>query len=158
MAKKLAKIKKDDFVAGIDAYIASCQPSPLVLEDGSVVLDKQGQPVMMGGRVPSLPGAALWLGYSSKQSLYNRAAGAQECQDALDKLLLYIEDYAVQRLYTRDGARGAIFCLGVNFGWREQCQQSQRDEDESVCGVIEIPAVVEVVPPEELEEVAQDEQ
>ena len=58
-------------------YFATCKPEPLTYEgeDGErlPLLDKQGKPVMKEHR-PTVAGLALYLGFASRQSIYDLRA------------------------------------------------------------------------------------
>ena len=51
-----------------------------------------------------------------------------------------IEAYAEERLFDRDGQRGAEFSLRYNFRWVND--EKKDDGGESMCGVAELPAVM----------------
>lgn len=101
----------------IDAYFASCEGTMLE-EDGRPVLDKGGRPVMIGARPPTVTGLARALGLSGRQSLLNYE-GRREYTELIRDAKARVEQYAEERLYDRDGARGAEFTLRYNFRWGE---------------------------------------
>lgn len=100
----------------IDQYFQECQGKPLLDEEGNVLTDKRGNPVMIGARAPTVTGLALALGFNSRQALLNYQA-RKEFNDTITRAKTRCEEYAESRLYTRDGARGAEFSLKYNFGW-----------------------------------------
>lgn len=100
----------------IDKYFEDCQGKPLLDEEGHVLTDKRGNPVMIGARAPTVTGLALALGFNSRQTLLNYQA-QKEFVDTITRAKTRCEEYAESRLYTRDGARGAEFSLKYNFGW-----------------------------------------
>lgn len=100
----------------IDKYFEDCQGKPLLDEEGHVLTDKRGNPVLIGARAPTVTGLALALGFNSRQTLLNYQA-QKEFVDTITRAKTRCEEYAESRLYTRDGARGAEFSLKYNFGW-----------------------------------------
>lgn len=113
----------------IDQYFKDCQGTPLLDDDGNVLTDKRGNPVLIGARAPTVTGLALALGFNSRQTLLNYQA-QKEFMDTITRAKTRCEEYAESRLYTRDGARGAEFSLKYNFGW-ENLKESTPPGDES---------------------------
>ena len=100
----------------IDKYFEDCIGKPLLDENGKVLTDKRGNPIMIGARAPTVTGLALALGFNSRQTLLNYQAKT-EFVDTITRAKTRCEEYAESRLYDRDGARGAEFSLKYNFGW-----------------------------------------
>ena len=73
--------------------------------------------------------ALLRSGYQAKK----------EFVDTVTRAKSRIEAYAEERLFDRDGQRGAEFSLKYNFRWVDE---KKDDSKESVCGVAELPAVL----------------
>ena len=55
----------------IDEYFDQCKPVYLKDEEGHVITDKKGGYVLTNLNAPSLSGLALYLGYASRQSIYD---------------------------------------------------------------------------------------
>ncbi len=102
----------------IDQYFEDCKGKPIIGDDGMPILDKFGQPFIIHQRPPTVTGLALALGFTSRQALLNYQAKAAFV-DTVTRAKARCEEYAESRLYDRDGANGAKFSLGCNFGWRE---------------------------------------
>lgn len=116
----------------IDKYFLDCQGKPLLDDDGNVLTDKRGNPVLIGAKPPTVTGLALALGFNSRQTLLNYQA-QKEFMDTIIRAKTRCEEYAESRLYTRDGARGAEFSLKYNFGWeglKESQPPGQETEDD----------------------------
>ena len=101
----------------IDAYFEKCEGEPLIV-DGSVAVDKYGVPIIINVKPPTVTGLALALGFTGRQALLDYQA-RPEFADTVTRAKSRCEEYAEARLYDKDGANGAKFSLGCNFGWRE---------------------------------------
>lgn len=105
----------------IDAYFADCEGQTLTDENGEIVLDKSGRPVIVGAHPPTVTGLALALGFRSRQSLLNYQARSKAFDDIITVAKSRCEEYAERRLYDRDGVNGAKFSLTNNFkGWSDR--------------------------------------
>ncbi len=111
---------REEIEKRIEAYFKKCEGSPLLDNDGNVLTDKFGNPVIVGAKPPTVTGLALALGFNSRQALLNYQ-GKKEFNDTITRAKSYIEAYAEERLFDRDGVRGAQFSLINNFrGWKMQ--------------------------------------
>lgn len=112
----------------IEQYFKSCDGKVLKDENDEVIYDKHGQPVIVGQKPPTVTGLALALGFNSRQALLNYQ-GKKQFNDTITRAKSFIEEYAEQRLFDRDGVLGAKFSLMNNFkGWKEK-QESTVSED-----------------------------
>lgn len=101
----------------IDAYFKDCRGEPLLDGDGHVMTDKHGTPIIINAHPPTVTGLALWLGFTGRQALIDYQ-GREEFADTVTRAKARCEEYAEARLYDKDGANGAKFSLGCNFGWK----------------------------------------
>ena len=108
----------EEMQAVIDQYFEDCKGEPIIGDDGMPILDKFGQPFIIHQRPPTVTGLAIALGFTSRQALLNYQA-KKEFVDTVTRAKSRCEEYAESRLYDKDGANGAKFSLGCNFGWRE---------------------------------------
>lgn len=102
----------------IDAYFKKCEGTPFIDDDGNAVRDKNGIPVIINAKPPTITGLALALGFTGRQALIDYQ-NRPEFTDTITRAKARCEEYAESRLYDRDGANGAKFSLGCNFGWKE---------------------------------------
>lgn len=121
----------------IDEYFETCKGEPLIDADGNVMVDKYGEPILVGKRPLTVTGLALALGFTTRQALLNYQAKA-EFVDTILRAKTKIEQYAEERLYDRDGVNGAKFSLANNFeGWKEK-QSIEADVNSEVTINIEL--------------------
>lgn len=102
----------------IDQYFASCEGEWLTDNNGDMVFNKFGSPIRVNEKPPTITGLALALGFASRQALLNYSA-KKAFNDTITRAKAQCEAYAEQRLYDRDGSRGAEFSLRHNFKWAE---------------------------------------
>lgn len=129
----------EEMQAVIDQYFEDCKGEPIIGDDGMPILDKSGQPFIIHQRPPTVTGLALALGFTSRQALLNYQA-KKGFVDTVTRAKARIEAYAEERLFDRDGQRGAEFSLRYNFRWVND--EKKDDGRESTCGVAELPAVM----------------
>lgn len=134
----------------IDQYFIDCQGKPFLNDDGKPLRDKFGEIVLMDAKPPTVTGLALALGFTSRQALLNYQA-KKAFVDTVMRAKSRVEEYAEQRLFDRDGQRGAQFSLEHNFRWKDT------DEGKGGAGgvVILTPVLPEQAPPGTTEGVSQ---
>lgn len=106
----------------IDAYFEKCEGKPLII-DGKQQRDKYGVPIFINVKPPTITGLALALGFTGRQALLDYQA-RPEFADTVTRAKARCEEYAEMRLYDKDGANGAKFSLGCNFGWNAESEKS----------------------------------
>ena len=85
----------------------------------------------------TISGLAYHLGFASRQALINYKSRSKEFNDALTRARLKCETYAEERLFDRDGQRGAEFSLRCNFGWNDKVQEDgDTDKLDAILGAI----------------------
>ena len=103
----------------IEAYFEGCRGEVLRDADDEPVLNKYGEVVMVGARPPTMTGLALALGFADRSSLLDYE-GKPQFEAVIRRAKSRIEQYTEERLFDRDGNRGAQFSLQNNFrGWKE---------------------------------------
>lgn len=109
----------------IDEYFEECKGTLLRDHNGDPILTRWGDPVFLDKRPPTLTGLALALGFKSRQALLTYQA-KKEFVDTLLKARARVEQYNEEQLYTRDGAKGAMFNLQRNFAlWQGDDTQNK---------------------------------
>lgn len=121
----------------IDAYFKECEGEVRLDDDGNVVYNKYGKPVVLGRRPLTITGLALALGFNSRKSLLDYQ-GKEEFVNTITRAKARVEQYAEERLYDKDGANGAKFSLANNFeGWREK-QSIEADVNSEITVNVEL--------------------
>ncbi|MEI3082612.1 MAG: terminase small subunit [Oscillospiraceae bacterium] len=116
----------------IEAYFESCKGEILRDKDGDIVFNqKDGTPVWVNRKPPTIPGLALALGFSSRQSLYNYKA-RKEFMDTISRAQTRVEQYTAERLFDRDSQRGAQFALEYGFRYRRDAEGEKKDESQRI--------------------------
>ena len=131
MGRKPTFTSAEEMQEKIDAYFASCEPELLRDGDGTPMLNKNGEPVYVGGRPMTIQGLALALGFTSRQSLLNYKA-KREFVDTVTRARLRVEQYAAERLFDLDAQRGAQFTLAYGFGYARDTEDSKNRETQGV--------------------------
>lgn len=125
--------------AAIDQYFEDCKGEPIIGDDGMPICDKWGKPFIINEHPPTVTGLALALGFTSRRALLDYQ-GKGEFLHTVLRAKARIEAYAEERLFDRDGQRGAEFSLRYNFRWAND--EKKDSGEESTCGVAELPAVL----------------
>lgn len=129
---KLRYQTADEMSAAIDAYFSDCEGHPLTDDEGEIIIDKHGKPVIVGAHPPTVTGLALALGFKTRQSLLNYQARSSAFNDILTVAKSRCEEYAERRLYDRDGVNGAKFSLTNNFkGWSDRPTEHDESKNKS---------------------------
>ena len=131
MGRKPTFTSAEEMQEKIDAYFASCEPELLRDGEGTPMLNKNCEPIYVGGRPMTIQGLALALGFTSRQSLLNYKA-KREFVDTVTRARLRVEQYAAERLFDRDAQRGAQFTLAYGFGYARDAEDGKNRETQGV--------------------------
>lgn len=132
MARKPRYESVEQLEEKIEAYFESCKGELLRDKDGRIVFNqKDGTPIWVGRRTPTIPGLALALGFSSKQSLYDYKA-KKEFLDSISRAQTRVEQYTAERLFDRDSQRGAQFALEYGFRYKRDAEGEKQDESQRI--------------------------
>jgi len=99
----------------IEEYFLSCEPKPMLNDDGEAITDTKGRVVWTKGKHITLTGISKAIGFT-RQSFWNYEQ-KDEFFDIITHAKMTVEEYAESQLYERDGARGAEFALSRMYGW-----------------------------------------
>lgn len=121
----------------IDQYFEVCKGTLLRDHNGDPILTKWGDPIYLDRKPPTITGLALALGFKTRRALLLYQA-KKEFMDVILEAKSRVELYNEEQLYTRDGAKGAMFNLSRNFaGWKEDKQDE--DKGPAVAIINDIP-------------------
>lgn len=113
---------KEELQKLIDEYFKNnCKTIPVKDEQGNVVVDKKGRPVF-DINPPTVSGLARYLGFESRQSMYDYKE-RDEFSYTIKETTLRIEEFAEKQLFVGNSV-GAIFWL-KNKGWRDKTEVDQ---------------------------------
>lgn len=107
----------------IEKYFNSCFEDAYIVKDGKVIIlkDAKGNPIKRQFKPFTVTGLANALDMSRETLL--QYGKEEEFSDTIMKAKRMCEIYAEERLYDRDGNRGAIFSLSNNFkSWNDKQQ------------------------------------
>lgn len=128
---------KEEIEELIEEYFKKCEGKVLKDEEGEIVFDKSGNPVIVGAKPPTVTGLALALGFSTRSSLLNYQ-GKKEFMNTITRAKSRVEEYAEERLFDKDGTNGARFSLINNFrGWTEKplTELDEQEQEERIQGL-----------------------
>jgi hypothetical protein len=114
----------------IDDYFASCDPQPLLDDEGFQITDKNGNPMFTQGKPYTLTGLALALNISTR-TLSNYSTedyGDVNYFHIVNRARQKCLDYAENRLYDKDGVQGAKFYLTNNAERMGGLRYAERQE------------------------------
>lgn len=115
----------------IDAYFKECEGRVALDDEGNPLCNKNGEPIIIGAKPPTVTGLALALGFNTRMALLNYQA-KPDFVATVTRAKSYIEAYAEGRLFDREGVQGAKFSLANNFkGWAEK-QELKQDVDAQI--------------------------
>ena len=124
----------------VEAYFKERSGEMLTGENGEPVMDKQGRPVMLGARPPTVTGLALALGFTHREGLLRYPDDAPFAR-AVRRARMRAEDHLEGQLMDKDKFQGAKFNLACSFGW--PTGERTEGEEESGHGVVLMPPVRE---------------
>ena len=116
----------EDIESVIEQYFNSLM-CPQLSKDGEVIADKNGEPIYIISKPPTMTGLAYYLGLKSRQALINYRHQSEEFNDTISRAKMRIQEYVETRLFDRDGVNGAKYSLPNNFpdeNWRENKEVS----------------------------------
>lgn len=124
MARPRRWTKVSDMQKAIDNYLDSCKIEYLRDENGEIMQNCKGEPVILSNKRATVAGLALALGFTTRKSLIDYTMRTDDDDkpfvNAIARAKLTIEDATAQAAFERDSARGACFLLQNGFGYREE--------------------------------------
>jgi hypothetical protein len=103
----------------IDQYFDKCKPSYEKDGDGKVLVNSKTGIPLCKTNPPTITGLALYLGFSSRQSMYDYES-KEEYSYTIKRARLRCENWLEENLLSGNiQAAAGIFAL-KNYGWRDQ--------------------------------------
>ena len=109
----------EEFEKAVNSYFDAIQ-APQLDKNGKPVVNQFGEPMMVYIRPATMTGLALHIGLASRQAILNYSHRSKAYEDVVKKARMRVQEYCEQRLFDRDGAKGAQFSLRNNFDWVEK--------------------------------------
>lgn len=106
----------------IDEYFKSCEGELLRDAAGNAINDKNGRPVYIKRRTPSITGLAHYLGFADRRT-FIRYKKRPAFTDTVLVARLRVEEALEELLFYHESAEGAKFALVSNFGWSYKPKQ-----------------------------------
>jgi hypothetical protein len=104
----------------IQAFFAACESAPATDARGEPLWDKNGLPLTVPGRTPTVAGLACALGFETRDAVLNYRGDAG-CTRLMRRALLRVEACAEELLFDKDRTAAAKFVLINSFaGWSEK--------------------------------------
>lgn len=124
----------------IDEYFETkCKTVPVLDAEGRQLVTSKGIPVVELNP-PTVAGLSLFLGFSTRQSMYDYINRGDKFSYIIEKAVTRIEEYAEKQL-TAGQATGAIFWL-KNHKWSDTTKQEITGKD----GTSLVPPVLNILP------------
>ncbi len=114
----------------LEKYFNSLNPSYLYDDDGSIIYDKSGCPVMSETKPATISSMAYYLGFSSKEEFMSLLKDKGLC-DTVKKALLRAETHTELLLFDKTSSTGAKFILQTDFGRDNESAVPDNREDNS---------------------------
>ena len=99
----------------IDRYFLSLEPETMHDDDGNLIVDKNGVPVMTQRKPATVASMAYAIGLKSKDQLVDLRA-QKRYDDVIARALLRTEAYIERMLFDKSASGGAKYLLQENFG------------------------------------------
>ena len=100
----------------IDEYFKRCAGRYLTDQEGCIVLDKKGRPILVDTHPPTIMGLTLALGFATPKSLSDYQQKPL-FRDIVTIAKSRVERYTEEKLFDPNAFAGARFTLLCGFGW-----------------------------------------
>ncbi len=131
--KNLKFKNKKELQGLVDMYFESLEPERLVDEDGSIIKDKNGVPIMSERKPATIASLAYSVGLTSKEEFINLRED-DKYEYVVKRALLRTEAYMERLLFDKSASAGAKYLLQESFG-----HESTGDDELGCGGVVILP-------------------
>ena len=119
----------------VDEYFVSLEPERLVDDEGNIIKDKNGVPVMSERRPATIASLAYAVGLTSKQELVKLQEN-EKYEYVIKRAMLRTEAYMERLLFDKASSGGAKYLLEEGFG-------QQGENEQRIGGVVILPEINE---------------
>lgn len=125
----------DELQSLVDEYFKSLEPERLTDEEGAVIKDKNGVPIMSERRPATIASLAYAVGLTSKEQLIKFQEN-KKYEYVIKRALLRTEAYMERLLFDKSASGGAKYLLQESFGHGKDV-----DDGNSSGGVVILPEI-----------------
>lgn len=125
----------------IDEYFESCEGKPLII-NGEQQYNKQGYPIILDRKHPTITGLALALGFSGRSDLLyyqKHKKDSDKFYDTITRAKSRVEEQMEESLFHKDSSNGAQFALRNNFKDWDADKKQEENKTEGITIVNNIP-------------------
>lgn len=125
----------------IDEYFESCEGKPLMI-NGEQQYNKQGYPIILDRKHPTITGLALALGFSGRSDLLyyqKHKKDSDKFYDTITRAKSRVEAQMEESLFHKDSSNGAQFALRNNFKDWDADKKQEENKTEGITIVNNIP-------------------
>ncbi len=108
----------------VDEYFVSLEPERLVDDEGAVIKDKNGVPIMSDRKPATIASLAYAIGLTSKDELVKLREN-EKYEYVIKRALLRTEAYMERLLFDKSASGGAKYLLEESFGHRQDAEDGQ---------------------------------
>lgn len=127
----------DELQTLVDDYFNSLEPERLLDEDGGIIKDKNGVPVMSERKPATIASLAYAVGLTSKEE-FVKLRCSKKYGYVIKRALLRTEAYMERLLFDKSASAGAKYLLQESFGY-----ESDEADAQFSGGVVILPEVDE---------------
>lgn len=98
-------------------------------DDGCITTRRDKMGIEHEMHIPTFTGLAHFLGYASRQSLYDQKKRGEDFSYTIESAFQFIEDQYEQNLHSGDSTTGSIFVLKCRAGWIEEEKKQEQNTD-----------------------------
>lgn len=109
----------DELQKNIDDYFLSLEPTYQYTQDGEIITDKSGIPVLTERQPATVSSLAYAIGCVSRKE-FDKLKNSRKCKSIIERALLRLEAYTERMLFDKSASAGAKFLLENDFGRNEQ--------------------------------------
>ena len=102
----------------IDEYFAQCVPEYMRNDDGVIETTVKGKPILININSPSLSGLALYLGYESRQSIYDNENN-EKFSYIIKRARTKVEEWVYQHSMSGDISPAVGIFILKQFGYTD---------------------------------------